>query len=104
MPNILIKIQLTLFTLHGEEWLLVAGIYTRLRVGERAFSLAAPRPSPMECSTYRHQATCYSILTLKKETQNLSFLNTFMLILLYFIVPFSVHIAYIIIICKQLVI
>ena len=61
-------------------------------------------PSPMECSTYRHQATCYSILTLKKETQNLSFLNTFMLILLYFIVPFSVHIAYIIIICKQLVI
>jgi len=32
---------------------------TRLRVGERAFSSACS-PSPMECSTYRHQSSYHS--------------------------------------------
>jgi len=78
MPNILIKIQLTLFTLHGEEWLLgsllldvlprptvrrlaniLAGIYTRLRVGERAFSLAAPRPWNALPTDIKRPATLY---------------------------------------------
>jgi len=83
---------------------------TRLRVGERVFSSAASHqrnalpltsvslsvsPSPMNCCfTYRHQASRQST-NIQKETQDLSFLKTSMLVLLYFIIPFLVHIAYI---------
>jgi len=50
------------------------------------------RPSPMECSTYRHQASCHCT-NIQKDTQDLSFLKTSILILLYFIIPLLVHIA-----------
>ena len=57
---------------------------TRLRIGERAFSSASPR---LWNALWNDQASCHST-NIYKETRDLSFLKTSMLILLYFIILF----------------
>ena len=63
---------------------------TRLRVGERAFSSAAPRLRNALPTDIKRAAT---LLTFIKKLKTF-FLKTSILILLYFIIPFLLHIAY----------